>query len=84
MNFIMTLDVDTVIALIHKAHEKREEERAFVLYASAYPHFSKQNFKKFHEFYRPTSRNISTRSSDEILSAAEAILKKRGDKGGAI
>lgn len=84
MQFVMSLDIETVIGLIHKAFSQKEEERAFQLYASTYPHFNKNNFKKFSEFYKVQTGPISRKSSDEILSGAEAILKKAGEKRGTV
>ena len=84
MNFIMTLDVNTVIRLIKRAFNKSEEEKYWMLYSSVYPHFDKKNFKKFNDFYKAPAETISTRSADDILSKAESILKKAGEKGGVI
>ena len=79
MSYILTLDVDTAIRLIRKAFQMREEERAYQLYASVYPHFSKSNFKKFSEFYKVQSHEISTKSSDEIMAKARELMIRAGD-----
>lgn len=80
----MQMDVDTAIELIQKAFQKRDEERAYMLYASAYPHFDKNNFKSFEEFYKVPTTKISRTPKDEILSKAEQILKKAGEKRGTV
>lgn len=79
MNYILTLDVDTAIRLIHKAFQMREEERAFTLYASVYPNFDKKNFKKFSEFYKVQSHEAPTKSKDEVLAKARELMIKAGD-----
>ena len=84
MSFIMSLDIETVIGLIQKAFQKKEEDKAFQLYASIYPHFDKNNFKKWSEFYKVQTEPISRKSSEEILSSAEKILKKAGEKRGIV
>ena len=84
MSYILTLDVDTAIRLIRKAFEMREEERAYQLYASVFPQFNKNNFKKFSEFYKTQTQPISTRSTEEILAEANEILKKAGEMRGDI
>lgn len=80
----MQLDVDTAIELIQRAFQKRQEDRAYILYASAYPHFDKNNFKTFEEFYKPPTATISRTPTEEILSKAEQILKKAGEKRGTV
>ena len=82
MSFVMTLDIDTAIRLIHKAFHKNEEDRAFQLYASVYPNFTKNNFKKFTEFYKVQTEPISTKPAEDILAKASEILKKAGEKRG--
>lgn len=82
MSFVMSLDIDTAIRLIHKAFHKKEEDRAFELYASIYPNFTKNNFKKFTEFYKVQTEPISTKPSEDILSKAKEILRKAGEKHG--
>jgi hypothetical protein len=84
MTFIMTLDVQTVLGLLHQAFQKREEERAYQLYASVYPHFTKNTFKKFSEFYQGQTQPVSTRSSEDILNTAAEILRKAGEKRGTV
>ena len=84
MQFIMTLDVQTLIELIHTAFAQKEEERAFTLYASVYPHFTKNNFKKFTEFYKAQTGPISHRPAEDILSNAQDILRKAGENRGTV
>jgi hypothetical protein len=80
----MSLDVETAIALIRKAFQKKNEDRAFQLYASVYPHFKKENFKKFEEFYKQPKQEVSTRSKEEILADAMEIMRKVGEKHGTV
>jgi two-component SAPR family response regulator len=80
----MQMDVETAIELIAKAFEKQHEDRMHQIYASVYPHFEKKNFKTFEEFYKPPKKPVSRASAEDILSRAEQILKKAGDKHGDI
>jgi hypothetical protein len=57
----------------------KEEERAYQLYASIYPNFTKSNFKKFSEFYKVQSHEVSTKSSEEILAKARELMIRAGD-----
>ena len=84
MSFVMSLDIDTAIRLIHKAFQKKEEDRAFQLYASIYPNFTKNNFKKFTEFYKVQTEPVSTRSAEDIMATANEILRKAGEKRGTV
>ncbi len=84
IDFLFNLDVETAIELIRRAFQKREEDRAFQLYASIYPHFKKENFKKFSEFYKVQTEPVSTRSKEEILADAMEIMRKVGEKHGTV
>lgn len=76
----MTLDVDTFIRLVKRAAINRNEERHWMLYCSVYPHFDKKNFKKFDDFYKRPSEEISVKPAEDILSHAESILKRAGER----
>ena len=82
LDAIYQMDVETAIELIQRAFEKREEDRAYLLYASAYPHFDKHKFVSFDEFYKKPVKTVSQATSEDILSRAERILKKAGEKRG--
>ena len=84
MSFVMSLDIDTAIRLIHKAFQKNEEDRAFQLYASIYPTFKRNNFKKFSEFYKVQTEPVSRRSAEDIMATANEILRKAGEKRGTV
>lgn len=67
------------IELITKAFEKRNEEKAFQLYASKYANMNKDNFIPFNEFYNPKKPIDSNKPVQDILSDVKAILD--GNKG---
>ena len=76
---ILQMDIDTAIELIRMAFQKREEDRAFQLYAAIYPNFDKKTFKKFSEFYKVQTGPISTRPAEDIMAEAEEIMRKAGE-----
>jgi hypothetical protein len=62
----------------NKCFEKHQEERAWSLYASNYPNYTKENFVPFSEFLRRMTMPISKRPAEEILAEAEEIRRKLG------
>ncbi len=82
MQYILSLDIETVIRLIRKAFAKREEERQWMLYCSVFPHFDKKSFKPFNEFYKPPVEVVSKTPAEDIIAKAEALLKKAGERRG--
>lgn len=79
MQFVMSLDLDTFLRLVRRAMLNRNEERHWELYCSVYPHFDKKNFKKFDEFYKRPTEEVSQKSSQDIMSHVESILKRAGE-----
>lgn len=79
MQFVMSLDLDTFLRLVRRAMINRHEERHWELYCAVYPHFDKKNFKKFDEFYKRPTEEVSQKSSQDIMSHVESILKRAGE-----
>jgi hypothetical protein len=80
MPSLMMLEPLDVLALADFAMEKREEDRAFMLYAGIYPHMDKKTFKPFSEFFkRQTKVEVSERSAEDIL--AEVARIRQAQKG---
>ena len=50
-NVIWDMPIGWAMRLIRKAIEEKAEARAWQLYCSAYPNFTKKNFKTFEQFY---------------------------------
>ena len=70
------------IRLIRRHIEERAEQRAWELYASAYPHFAKKNFKTFDQFYpkkkKPkVAKTITQAEMDRFADIADLM---RGGK----
>ena len=63
-------------ALIAKAAERKQENRAFELYAASYPHFTKENFVTFDKFYKKKSKNVTKKTKEEILADVIEIRRK--------
>lgn len=62
-------------ALIAKAFEKKQKDRAFQLYAAIYPNFTKDNFVTFEKFYKG-DKKLSSKTKEEILVEVQEIRKK--------
>jgi hypothetical protein len=85
MEFVMSLDIETFIRLVRRAIVNSHEERHWQLYCSVYPHFDKKNFKKFDEFYKRPTEEVSKKSSEDIITHVESILQRAGEqKNGVI
>lgn len=70
--------------LIRKAIEEKAEARAWQLYCSAYPNFTKKNFKTFEQFYpkRKAIKNgkaVTQADMDRFADIAD-LLKSRERK----
>lgn len=76
IDFINNLSFDDGIKLIFKAHEKREEDKAFALYTARFVTMDKESFMEFKEFYNPKiNKNVeSDKPIDDILSEVKEIL----------
>jgi hypothetical protein len=81
---IWDMPIGWAMKLIRKAIEQRAEERAWQLYCSAYPHFSKKNFKTFEQFYpkkkKPKATKPITQADMERFADIADLLKHRERK----
>jgi len=82
---IWDMPIGWAMKLIRKAIEQRAEERAWQLYCSAYPHFSKKNFKTFEQFYpksksKPKKGKAVTQADMERFADIADLLKHRERK----
>jgi hypothetical protein len=73
------------IKLIGERVKQKAEERAWQLYCSAYPHFSKKNFKTFEQFYpksksKPKKGKAVTQADMERFADIADLLKHRERK----
>ena len=59
---------------------KIEEKKAWDMYLTRYQNMDRKTYKPF-KFDKP-NQNISKKSTEEILSKSEEILKKLSKKGG--
>ncbi|TCJ05042.1 hypothetical protein [Cytobacillus praedii] len=75
MEYIFHLEAEEGIALISKAFEKHQEDKAFQLYLSKYPYMTEKTYIPFHEFYNPQKQTeYENKSETEILSEVKVIL----------
>lgn len=75
------MEIDSVIELIDHALLKSEEDRAFLLYANMYPHFTKENFIPFSQFFKAQKTKISQTPKEDILDKANKIREQIRSKG---
>jgi hypothetical protein len=72
------------IKLIGERVKQKAEERAWQLYCSAYPHFSKKNFKTFEQFYpkkkKPKATKPITQADMDRFADIADLMKSRRAK----
>lgn len=78
LSYIMDLDFEIGLKLILKARERQEEGRQWLLYCSAYPHFTKDNFMTFKQFYDKDKLKVSKKSKEQIFDEVKALRKRKG------
>jgi len=71
--------------LINTASREKEKDKLLVLYASAYPHMTKDTYMTFEEFVEKsmpteTEKVYDMRSKDEIMKEIAEIEKKNTRK----
>jgi len=76
MNYIMNLDYEDGWQLLNKIVAENAEARAHAIYASTYPHFDKDTYMTFDEFYGNRSSKICTLPTEQIIKEANAIKAK--------
>ncbi|MFS0864128.1 hypothetical protein [Fredinandcohnia sp. 179-A 10B2 NHS] len=81
INIFESLEPDIAVELIDKALTKSEEDRAFLLYATKYPYFTKKDYIPFSQFYKVHTQPISKKDRDEILKDVAEIRKKARKEG---
>lgn len=78
--YIMNTDMDFGIGLINEAFKQRERGEMFTLYASMFPHMTKETFISFDQFYRgpdPTLNKASGYETDtkKVMRKVENIME---------
>lgn len=84
MNYILTLDAGDVIALLDKAVDKREEQKAWDMWLMKFQHMTQKSFIPFSSYYKSLSApNVSRRPTEEILQEAQKIREKARSSEGS-
>lgn len=77
MTYIRSLGLKQVMELIEVAVEQEEKEHLFREYLAFRPHFTKDEYKSFNEYYEKHKAikpsQVDTRSTDEIMAELNAI-----------
>jgi len=74
------------IRLVREAIKQQAEERAWQLYVSAYPHFTKKSFKTFEQFYprskkKPKAiRKVTQEEMNRFADVADLMKSRKGKK----
>ncbi|WP_036939441.1 hypothetical protein [Pseudobacteroides cellulosolvens] len=68
------------IKIINKAEEKREEEKAWQMWLTKFPHMTSKTFIPFSSFFKKARepQELIKRSAEEILQEAKEIRKELG------
>lgn len=74
IDHIFDMDAEDGSAMIIKALEKREEEKAWQIYLSKYPYMDESNFISFNEFYKTEKPQESELTIEEILDDVKNTL----------
>ena len=80
---IWDMPIGWAMKLIRKAIEEKAEARAWQLYCSAYPNFTKKNFKTFEQFYpkrKPIKKGKAITQAEKDRFADIADLIKNREK----
>jgi len=67
------------LKLIKKAQKQNQKEMLFDLYASAYPHMTKENYMTFEDFLEKSTgeyKNYNSQSTEELMAEIEEIEEK--------
>ena len=78
LNYIMDQDFDVCLELIRDAFGIKQERRQWQLYCSAYPHYTKDNFMTFEQFYRKSNPVVSTKPKQQVIDEVTEMRKKYG------
>jgi hypothetical protein len=74
----MSLYFEEGLAVIAKAFEKREEDKAWQMWLVKYQHMDKNNFVPFTDFLKKSIRpsiNKPNKTTEELIQMAEEIKK---------
>ena len=77
----MEQDYDTGLRLIVKVREEKTESKNWQLYCNLYPHFTKENFIPFSEFYKKPKKKVSNKPIALIIAEGEKLKKLFEKKG---
>lgn len=83
IDYIMSLDVELALELIHKAKEKTRDERFFLQWLVQLPNMTQKNYVSFSAYKdRVTGANIDKRPTAEILAELDELEKQFKDGNG--
>ena len=68
------MPVDLGIEIIKKAYEKTNENKAWDLYLTKYPHMTEKNYMPFEDFYKVDRKPKKILSEQEILMDVKGII----------
>jgi hypothetical protein len=84
VEYVLELPYTDGIALINKAMDKREEEKAWQMWLMRYQHMGRKNFVPFSQFYKKAiqpSLEQPSQSADELIRMAEQIKAADRSRG---
>jgi len=73
VEFIMNLDYDDGWLMIKRAQKRQREHQAWEQYIAQYPHFTKETFVTFEEFYTPDENKKPVKTTEAIFAEVQAL-----------
>lgn len=70
------LPVDSFLKLYSKLKERQKKEKYWDLYTSAYPHFTKDNFKTFEDFIGKNKQKPKEDTTKKNKETATGIINR--------
>lgn len=77
----MKLPYQNGIELVNKASQEQQKERLFSIWLSKYPYMTDKTFVPFEQFFEqctPQKAVLPKRTTEEILSEAQAFRRSLG------
>jgi len=78
MSYFSKLPLKMGLKLIDKAFSEKEKDKAWILWANIYPHFTEENFIPFSKFWEHNKVVVkkNRKTSQQILNEAAEIEAK--------
>jgi len=80
----MNMDFYEAVELINHLFKEIGKRKLWEMWLTMYPNMDKKTFVSFDDFYKRSSRPISTETDEEIMKSVYEIRKKVREQNGNI